>query len=186
MEKRNYTVTLQLTEEEARTLLDTAAKREQGIGEFLSEIVSYIHSGRGDEGDLLEDYLQRSEPVGAERSFVNFCLYSGYDPGYLESLTDDIADHDKEAALIREEIEKDYFPIDRGWLPKTTKEDAYRELDFQESVAGDCKQERWILLHDYQRMASTYGGTPKTEEECMKEAREYKEKLETWMTDGRA
>jgi len=65
MEKRSYTVTLQLTEEEARTLLDTAAKREQGIGEFLSEIVSYIHSGRGDEGDLLEDYLQRSEPVGA-------------------------------------------------------------------------------------------------------------------------
>jgi len=47
MEKRSYTVTLQLTEEEARTLLDTAAKREQGIGEFLSEIVSYIHGGRG-------------------------------------------------------------------------------------------------------------------------------------------
>ena len=173
-ERKLYTITVPMTQGEARALLATAGRRGQTLGAFIGSLAGDLLS-EGDESDMLYDYLERSEPDGAGRSFVAFCLSNHVPVDTLDESNQDIKHHKRELAVIRAAIDKGMFPEDDGWEPGTTPEDAQKELAFHEKALKEAKASREWVLTEYANWASYYEETMMEEEEALEEAKAYRE-----------
>ena len=175
VERKHYLVSIPMTEAEAETLMRTAAARGETIGTFLSGVITDIHNGLGDEGDMIEAYLDRSDPPGAEDSFTAFCLKSGYDVDTLEYCHKQEEDCRDTIEEYRAAIETGNFSPEDGWEPGTTAEDVREEIAFYEERLKDALEEK-------QEVWKWYKGQM-TEEEAREEAKTYLEDLEAFQRD---
>lgn len=179
-DRRQYDVSLLLTDDEARMLLETAARRGQGIGAFLSGIVADIHHGHGDEGGLIYQYLDKSEPVTADSSFVAFCLRHGHEVDALDDISHWIDETAREAEDIRADIEAGVFPESKGWKPGATVADAMADLQEVERTLEELRRTRGQIWAEYQKEAAY----PMTEDEALEEARAYQRMEDEWLSDN--
>ena len=158
MKRQMYLLAVPMTDAEAKTLLRVSGKRGQDIGTFISNIVTDMHNGSGDEGDLIADYLNRSEPVEAGRSFAAYCIRYGYDLDGLPVLIKDMEEHMEAAANVERDIEAGSFPEDNGWLPGTTADEAREELAYHKAAIEDAATEKAELWDGYKKAAAMWGG----------------------------
>ena len=181
MERKTYLVAIPMTEREAETLARTAAARGETIATFLSGVITDIHNGLGDEGDMIQAYLDRSDPPWAEKSWVGFCLKSGYDVDTLEYCNRNASICQTAIEELQEILEAGAIPEDSEWEPDATMEDVRQEIAFQEEQMRDALEEKKTAWEAYKKGIWTGGGM--TEEEAIEEAREYLAHLEDFQRD---
>lgn len=184
-ERKSYLVAIPLTEKEAEVLARTAAARGETIATFLSGIVTDITNGTGDEGDLIEAYLDRSDPVYSQDSWVAFCLKNGYDVDTLEYCNRDARECQRTIAEMQAIIEAGEMPPEEesDWEPGATLEDVKGEIAFYEEQRKDTLGEKETLWSAYKKGCWKDEGGTMTEEEAMEEAREYLDRLEGFQRD---
>lgn len=171
--KRTYQLTLCLTADEAESLVREAGASGLDVGSFLTRLAEDIHSGAGDEGELLEAYLERRR---GPWSFVGFCHSWGYDVGILGALCESIHDKEEQIAMMQEAVAKRAFPEDDGWLPSATKESVLEEIeDYQHYLAEDRK-EKEALWKEYLK-----AGGDMSEEEALEEERAWNTKASSFL-----
>lgn len=178
--RKLYKVDLLLSEEEARALIEAAGRRGQSAGQMLAQIAADIYDGRGDEGDMMAAYMDRSEPLDACRSFVSYCLNYGHDPGYLAGLDEAVKDRAAEVAEMAADLARGTFPQDNGWLPDTTPEDAAEELEWHRQALEDASKEKAELWAGYLDQAKEWD--PMTEAEALAEAEAYQRSADAFLS----
>ena len=180
-ERKSYLVAIPMTEREAETLARTAAARGETIATFLSGVITDIHNGLGDEGDMMDAYLRRSDPPCAEESWVAFCLKCGYDVDTLEYCNREAGDHQRTIDELQEILEAGKIPEDEGWEPGATLEDVKEEKAFYQERLQEALEEKETVWKAYKK--GILLGKGMTEEEAIEEAREYLARLEDFQRD---